>query len=251
MTFNHVSYQPFDIHAHLVDMDIYDKLIEGKEQLNHNILTAGYSHTSNIKTVKMKNVKNVFLALGIAAQEAIKNKHILDQIDQWIEFIESNKHIINAIGEIGLDYHWTNAYEDIEREKTIFRYLLSLAERMKLPIIVHSRKAEDDVINEILNYDIKEVVLHCFSGNARQALKAVDNNMLISIPPIKSRQRKKVIKKVGIHNLVVETDAPYIGKHTTDINKSIEIIASALEIDNNTVKSITYKNSIKILGIQS
>ena len=73
MTFNHVSYQPFDIHAHLVDMDIYNKLIEGKEQLNHNILTAGYSHTSNVKTVKMKNVKNVcyfFTRISIYAKQA-------------------------------------------------------------------------------------------------------------------------------------------------------------------------------------
>jgi len=245
----------FDVHAHLTDSNIYADLLDHKIKLPHKILSAGYSHESNIKTVKLKRARleNVFISLGISAQEAIKDKSILrtDKLHSWIEYIRSNKSIVTAIGEIGLDYHWTNLKADIERERKLFRIMLETAEEMQLPVIVHSRKAEADVINELLSYRLNGVILHCFSGDVRLARTAVDNDMFISIPPVSSRRRRKMIKTLGLNHLVVETDLPYIGKSVSDINKSLNIISNELGIDMNNVAMVTHSNAMRALGLGS
>jgi TatD DNase family protein len=230
----------FDTHCHL---DKFDKIEFIKNQI---AITCGYSHEANIKAIEIsKKYKNVYYAIGIAPHSVL-DLDDLTIVDKWIEFIKKNKPI--AIGEIGLDYHWGKTIEEIKKEKIVFEKMLDLANEMKLPVIIHSRKAEEDIINRLIDFDFP-VLLHCFSGNRELAKKAVKHNMLISISPISSDLKKKVIKDVGLNNLVVETDAPYLGKNLYDIYKSISIISKSLGVSEEKVEEETYKNAKEFFNI--
>ena len=230
----------FDTHCHL---DKFNKI----EFINNQIaVTCGYSHEANQKAVEIGKIyKSVYCALGIAPHTVL-DLNDLTIVDEWIEFIKHQKPI--AIGEIGLDYHWGKNKEQIKNEKIVFEKMLCLAEELKLPVLIHSRKAEDEVIDRLINFELP-VLLHCYSGNRDSAKKAVKHNMLISIPPIKSDLKKKVIKDVGLHNLVIETDAPYLGKNLFDIYKSISIISDALGVSEEKVEEKTYENAKNFFNI--
>ncbi len=224
----------FDTHCHL---DKFDKIEFIKDQI---AVTCGYSHEANEKAVKIaEKYKNVYYALGIAPHSVLDLED-LSIVEEWVSFIKQKKPI--AIGEIGLDYHWGKTEKQIQNGKIVFEEMLSLAEKMKLPVLIHSRKAESDIIERLIDFDLP-VLLHCFSGNRELAKKAVKHNMLISVAPIKSSLKKKVIKDVGLNNLVVETDAPYLGKNLYDIYKSISIISKALGVSEEEVEEETYKNA--------
>lgn len=230
----------FDTHCHL---DKFNKIELIKNQI---AITCGYTHEANIKAVKIsKTYKNVYCALGIAPHTVLDIED-LSSIDEWIKYIKNQNTI--AIGEIGLDYHWGKTEKQIKNEKIVFEKMLVLAEKMKLPILIHSRDAEEDVINRLIEFNGK-ALLHCFSGNRELAKKAVKQDMLISVPPIKSSLKKKVIKDVGLHNLVIETDAPYLGKDLYDIYKSISIISDALGVSEEKVEEETYENAKKFFNI--
>jgi len=230
----------FDTHCHL-DRFKTIELIE-----NELAVTCGYSHEANIKAVEIaKNNKNVYCALGIAPHTVLDLED-LSIIDTWINFIKKQKPI--AIGEIGLDYHWAKYEKQIKNEKLVFEKMLSLAEDMKLPVLIHSRKAEKDIIKRLIDFELPKI-LHCYSGNRESAKLAVKHDMLISIPPVKSDMRKKVIKDVGLNNLVVETDAPYLGKDLYDIYKSIIIISNALGVSEEKVEEKTYENAKRFFNL--
>ena len=231
----------FDVHAHLCDSEIYDSVLSGSFALPHTVISSGHSHESNLRTTRLKGLPNVYIGLGISPHEAIKDKDILAKLGLWMEYIESSKP--DVISEIGLDHHWSKAEDEIAREKEVFRSMLSLAEKMERPVIVHSRKAEPDVISELLSYNIKKIVLHCFSGSVSDGARAVGNSMVISVPPVKSKSRAEVIKQVGLDNLVVETDYPYIGKQLSDIETSVAIISKALNMPIEDVMVAACKNA--------
>lgn len=248
--------QVFDVHAHLID---------GPEIPDHPVLTAGYSHESNVRTLEYwtrlpSDVKpNVYLALGITPQEVIKNltlQDILkrDETPPELTFIEENSSVLTGIGEIGLDLHWNRDPDILTLQKKMFSFQLDLAERLRLPVVVHSRKAEGLVLDILSTYNlgtgIRGVILHSFGGNLSLARRAVDlPNTYISIPPMKSRARKEVIKKIDVYNFLVETDYPYIGKRLSSVYDSIRMISEYSGVSLDDLYPIIYNNTLAVLGL--
>ena len=118
-----------------------------------------------------------------------------------------------ALGEIGLDYHYDFAPKDVQQE--VFRLQLRLAREMNLPIIVHTREAEDDTL-AILREDGGPVrgVMHCFTGTRRLAEEALVLGMHISFAGIvtfpKGANVREVAALVPADRLLCETDSPYL-----------------------------------------
>src|SRR3989344_5245547 len=109
-----------------------------------------------------------------------EENNIIYIINNEIEFIKKNKNKIFAIGEVGLDYHWEH---NEKRQKNIFLKFITLSEKTKLPLIIHSRKAEKDIMNLLESSRIKNAILHCFEGNKTLIKKANEKNFKLSIPP--------------------------------------------------------------------
>ena len=117
----------------------------------------------------------------------------------------------DAIGEIGLDYHW---YPDTrEKQKKLFIRQIGIAREMDKPVIVHARDAMGDCF-DILKEHRCRGVLHCYSGSAEMARELAKLGYYISIAgPItwkNAREPLEVIKSVPLDRLLIETDCPYL-----------------------------------------
>ena len=120
-----------------------------------------------------------------------------------------------GIGETGLDYYYEHSPR--EEQRSNFRHHIAAARETGLPLIVHTRDAEDDtiaVLREEMANGAFTGLIHCFTGTAKLAAAALDLGMFVSVSGIatfkKSEALRAVLKEVPLDRLLVETDAPYL-----------------------------------------
>lgn len=210
-------------------------------------VTVGYSHFSNIKNVQIAEKYKLPYVLGIAPQTAVKEG--ISKLDSWME--EIKKHKPSAIGEIGLDFHWAKTPGHVKSEEILFEKMLDLAEEMRLPVVIHSREDGGKAV-EILRerkWNLG-IMMHMFSGTLAEAEKAVDLGALISICPLHSKERRKIINSLGVENLLVETDSPYVVRTFYDVERAIGYIAEVKALDRRIVAEQTAKNAIGFFNIR-
>lgn len=237
-----------DIHCHLDFKDFekdLDKVIERAEKNNFiSLIANGVDHESNLKVLEIsKKYKIVKPALGLYPDRAIKLSE--KEIDKEIDFIRKNKPF--AIGETGIDHF---RVENPEKQKKAFKKFIDLAKELDIPIIVHSRKAEQDVIEILEKSKIKKVILHCFSGNKELIERAEENGWMFSIPTsiVKNKTFKKLAKRISLNKILTETDAPYLspfeGKRNEPsfILESLKKIAEIKGITQREIENIIFSN---------
>lgn len=117
-----------------------------------------------------------------------------------------------AVGEIGLDYHYDFAPRDVQRE--VFAEQLALARRREMPVVIHAREADADVVAIIGGSGHHRGVFHCFTGDVAQARRALDLGFHVSLAGIvtfpKAHALRDVARVVPDDRLLVETDSPYL-----------------------------------------
>ncbi len=118
-----------------------------------------------------------------------------------------------AVGETGLDFHYDNSPRDRQREA--FAEQLAIARERELPVVVHSREAEDETLEIIARSAIppERVVLHCFSGSLSMLERAVAAGHYVSFSGMltfRSFAAESLVGRVPSDRLLVETDAPYL-----------------------------------------
>jgi TatD DNase family protein len=119
-----------------------------------------------------------------------------------------------AIGEIGLDYHYDFSPRDVQ--DAVFRAQIRLAVVRDLPIVIHTREAEDDTVRIITEEGGGKVrgVFHCFTGDADAAARALGTGFLISIPGVATFPKAEALRQAAAgappDRLLVETDSPYL-----------------------------------------
>ncbi|MFH1393611.1 MAG: TatD family hydrolase [Candidatus Micrarchaeota archaeon] len=231
-----------DSHCHLVNMKKGYKPTEGVLPV-----TVGYSHSTNVKTVAIAKELGIPFVLGIAPQTAMKSG--LGSLDEWVDFIRKNPP--NAVGEIGLDYHWAENEQHIENEKAVFRRMLSLADELQKPVVIHARKATHDVLDFLqLRQEEKPFMMHFFSGTLAEAQRAVGMGGLISITPLHSKSRRTIIKSLDLEHMVVETDAPYVGRTPEAVKDAVDYICEVKSLDFDIVAKKTAENSLRFFGVK-
>ena len=155
---------------------------------------------------KINEYEWMYGAIGI-------HPEVVEEYDEEdLTFIEKNikyKKIV-AIGEIGLDYHYSK--ENKDKQKKLFEKQLQLAEKYNMPVIVHSRDATLDTIECIKKYKVKGVI-HCFTGSYETANIYIKMGFLLGVNGVvtfKNCSFIDVLKKIGIDNIILETDSPYL-----------------------------------------
>ena len=119
-----------------------------------------------------------------------------------------------AVGEIGLDYHYDFAPR--EAQHAVFRAQIALARTRRLPIVIHTREAEDDTFQILAEEQASEVpvVFHCFTGNTATARRVIDAGFFLSLEGIvtfpRALELKDVAAFVPLDRLLIETDSPYL-----------------------------------------
>ena len=232
-----------DAHCHLESFKT-SQLAELPEEIIP--VTSGYSHASNKRTLKIAKKMNLPFCMGIAPQTVLKEGK--NELDTWMQFIADNPP--NAIGECGLDYHWGKTKEEQELEEEVFLEMILLAQKMDLPLVIHSRNAETKCLDVLEEQNWKKpFMMHFFSGNLDEASRAVDMGGIISVIGLHSKNRKKVISEIPLEKLVVETDAPYITRNIDGIYPAIKYISENKKIPKEEVEKITAENAVKLFKI--
>lgn len=251
----------FDSHAHLDDEKFNEdreKIIE--ETLNNNtkFVTIGYSLESSKNAIKISNkYKEVSVAVGISPNDIPQNEEELwKQLDEIEDLATKNKKVV-AIGEIGLDYYWNK--ENKELQKQAFTKQIDIANRLKLPITIHTRDSVMDTLqilkeNKVLNNGI----FHCCPLNRELVKEGLKLGFYISFSGIitfkNSKNADEIINMVPNDKILIETDSPYLtpepfrGKRNNPINVKYvaEKIAKAKNISLEEVAEITCRNAEKI-----
>ena len=247
-----------DVHAHMneeiFDKDREDILNECKE-MGIFVINCGGTPKGNRKSLKLLKYPNVNLNLGIYPFQAIEmnNEKFFDEL----KFIDKNKDKIIGIGEVGLDFYWIKDKEKRQLEIERFKEIVWFANKRKLPLNVHSREAEEEVISLLSKMANVPVILHSFGGSLELAKKAASEGFYISIPPIieKSKIRQKLAKELPLQNILTETDSPYMGatKERNDprnIPFVIEKIAEIKQMDIERVRKQILRNVGNIFNIK-
>jgi len=206
-----------DTHAHLDFPELYSKLdliIENAK--NQNVLKIITISTNLNKIGKIIQISNdydvVYFTVGVHPNEVLKDKDY--QNYSLISDISNNLKCV-GIGECGLDYHFGN--EDKDKQKLSFITQIKVARDKKLPLIIHSRDADEDMI-DILQDEYKKgafkAILHCFSSGKDLALCGLDLGFYISFSGIVTFKSAKLIQEIACivpkDRILVETDAPYL-----------------------------------------
>ena len=160
-----------------------------------------------------------------------------------------------GIGEIGLDYHWNK--NNIDKQKEVFEYQLKIAQKYNLPVEVHIRDSIEDVSKILSKYDLK-VDIHCFSYGVEEAKEFIKRGYKLGIGGIvtfKNSDLINVLKNVGIDNVILETDSPYLSpdrgnqNEPANIKKIAEFICNNLAISQEILEEKSYKNLTDLFDI--
>jgi TatD DNase family protein len=155
--------------------------------------------------------EHVYCSVGVHPHEA--EKELLEDAGPLIAAARHPK--VVGIGETGLDYYYEHSPRPEQQQN--FRHHIAAARELALPLIVHTRDAEDDtiaILNEEMGKGAFTGLIHCFTGTAKLAHAALDLGLYISASGIvtfkKSDALREVIRAVPLERLLVETDAPYL-----------------------------------------
>lgn len=198
------------------------------------------------------NYHNMYCALGIHPEYA--DNYSNTDIEYIISNLKNSK--VVAIGEIGLDYHY-DGYNKIKQIE-LFNRQLKIAEDENLPVIIHSRDATLDTINELKKYNVKGVI-HSFSGSYETAREYIKMGFLLGINGVVTFKNAKlidVIKKIGIDYCVLETDSPYLspvpfrGKpnNPNNIEFIIKFLAENLDLTEDYIIDKTNANALHVFS---
>lgn len=169
------------------------------------------SASDNIESCKemitlSKEFKDIYFCLGI--HPSCLNENI-EELENLVKSNLDNDKFV-AIGEIGLDYYYGK--DNKEKQIELFEYQLNLAEKYKLPVVIHSREATNDTINILKKYKVTGVI-HSFNGSLETAKEYIKMGFKLGVNGIitfKNCKLKEVIKELDLSNIVLETDAPYL-----------------------------------------
>ena len=188
---------------------------------------------------------------------SVKEDYIY-QLEKLEELFANHKFI--AIGEIGIDLYWDKTFlkEQIIALKRQFEFSIE----NNLPVVIHSRDSFPEVFSVLDEFKGKGLkgVLHAFTGNIEDAKKAINMGFKLGIGGIvtfKNSGLDKVVKEVGIENLILETDSPYLAPvpHRGKRNESSYIciinkkLAEIFGISEEETASVTFSNSTGLFNL--
>ena len=145
----------------------------------------------------------------------------MDLAREMRDFIRVHQDKLVAIGEVGLDYWRIQEEPGREIQREIFRGFVGLSGELGLPINVHSRSAGRLAVAILLEAGARKVQMHAFDGKSSAALPAVEAGYFFSIPPsvVRSEQKRKLVKKLPLSSLLIETDSPVLGPAARERNE--------------------------------
>ncbi|MCL5674325.1 MAG: TatD family hydrolase [Candidatus Omnitrophica bacterium] len=245
-----------DTHCHLdfpdFEKDRQETIERAQKENIRYIINIGTSVSSSVKSIEISQKHDfIFATAGIHPTD-VENISIND-IEKIDEIAKNPK--IAGIGEVGLDFHYSRKFEKKQRE--FFTYQIELAEKHKLPLVIHQREAEQEIKEILENRKLPEkIVFHCFSGDEEMLGWCMKKGFYISFTGIvtfpKASNVHNLVKIAPLDRIFIETDAPFLapvpfrGKRNEPsyVRFILEKIAQIKQMDKEKIEDIIFRNSL-------
>lgn len=245
--------KPVDAHCHL-DFDQFDddreEVVSTAKKKLEFVVNAGSNIEHNKAALELADKYPDFIIPTLGLHPCYTDN--FDQLDEVKEQIREHDPV--AVGEIGLDHHHVEDNKLRERQEEVFRELLALAETLQKPVVIHSRNAENKAVEILKEYDLPDVMLHCFNGSPELAEDAVENGMTIGVTTqvLYSNLVQQIVDRLKTEDMLLETDSPYLyrGERNEPANvvESAEKIAELKSINAEEVFESTTSNARRIFS---
>ncbi len=201
-----------DTHAHLHFQKLYSQLDDVIQRAAENgiekIICVGIDIESTKRCIAIaEQYPNVFAAAGIHPHNSKDApEDFLDEIGTLV-----NHPKVVAIGEMGLDFYRDLSPRPLQID--VFTRQLQLAKKLDLPVIVHNRNADREILNVIESAGHKKGVVHCFSSDVEMSEKVLESGFKISFTgsiTFGNKATTSVVKKVPLEDVMLETDCPFL-----------------------------------------
>ncbi|MBO5884736.1 MAG: TatD family hydrolase [Clostridia bacterium] len=252
-----------DTHAHLQD-NVYDQNIDGlikNAQANNvkKIVCASYNLKSSIQSVDFANKYDCIYAVIGVHPENCEEYNL--EVESQLEQLAQDKKVL-AIGEIGLDYHYTTENKEVQKQAFISQ--IKLAHKLNLPIVIHSRDAIGDtlqIIRDNKDYIKKGGVFHCFNASVPVLEEIVKMGFYVSyggaITFSNAEKLREIVASTPVDRILLETDCPYMspvpyrGKvnEPKNIDLVIEKLSAIKNVDIQELEQIIENNAKNALNI--
>lgn len=250
------TYNIVDTHTHLCD-PLFDK---DREEVIKRARVVGVSAIVVVSETLSDVHRNLELAANyplLWPAGGLYPTHLdLSEAKRISALMRKERHKFFAIGEVGLDYWIVKQESEREVQHEIFKEFIDLSIELDLPLNIHSRSAGRHAIEILLEHRARKVQLHAFDGKAASALPAVEEGFFFSIPPsvIRSPQKQKLVRRLPLSNLLVETDSPVLGPTNKERNEpsnvmiSVNVISELKNISKEEVLETVFENTYRLYG---
>lgn len=251
----------FDCHAHINPRSFGEDLPYVIERAKlagvKGIISVGETYQDCLDVLKLSKEYSDFIVPGIGlhpVQPQINNNEVKERTSYWeevlpvLDLIRKEKDNIACIGEVGLDFsqHIINNESEKDLQFKILDAQIDLSNELDIPLNLHSRSAGHYVIERLISKGSKHVLLHAFDGKVGYALKGLEAGFYFSIPPSiqRSPQKQKLVKRLPLDRIILETDSPALSPIKDTINEPKNIIMACNEISR--IKGISVEEVIKV-----
>lgn len=248
-----------DVHCHLYFFENYRELIQSALKKNVKLM---FSNSTSLETLEQnKKIVLEFLS-NVKALYALHPCDLLKMKKQerekgmnWIRENLQGKECV-GIGETGLDYKYAESEEEKKLQCKYFEEHISIAVEENLPIVVHSRRAQEKCLKMLEEKNAKLVLMHWFYGKQETLKRVIENNYFISVGPtiLYRGHAQEFVKEIPFELMLLETDASltkFSGKRSEPawIPEIAEKVAELKEIPLKELEKQLEKNTTKLFGV--
>ena len=201
-----------DTHCHINDdrykADVDEIVLKAIDAGVKKMICVGVDLKTSDKALQIaNNFKEVYVSVGYHPHESkdARKGYIYE-----LEEMAKNPKVV-AIGETGLDYHYNISPKSIQ--KKIFNEQIELSKDLEIPIIMHNRSSDDDLLSIIESTNLENGVVHCFSSDWELAKKILSHNIKLSFTGMVTFIKEpihEVLTKIDLKDFFIETDSPYL-----------------------------------------
>ncbi len=246
-----------DAHIHLSDEEYSQDIpfiLTSMEKMKIRACCVSMGLQSSENTLELGQKSRLVLPfVGMHPEKAA------DDLEPLVKLIEKNPKQISGIGEIGLDKTYVSNQDEFKRQETVFRTMLSIAEKLNKPVSIHSRATLDEILAILPSYSISATLLHWFAGSKKQLKAAMELGCYASYGPsmIYAQDKQVLLSETNRDRILVETDGPVrfsrcFGLKAGQITFLPSVVFCASKILNKTYDDISYEieqNSKRYLGV--
>jgi len=254
-------YRLIDTHAHLEEIAGLEQVISEARQANiAAVIAVGSDYESNQKvlTLAQANKGFVYPALGLHPS----NLQGAD-IERNLEFIEAHIDEAVGVGEIGLDYDKrVRARTDKDRQKHVFRQVLSIGKIHHKPVLVHSRYAWRDALDLVVEAQVEKAVFHWYTGTSSVLRDIINQGYFVSATPAVEyhEEHRRAVKEIPLARLLLETDSPVTYRRGTEFEyearpagvvRVLGGVSRLRGVDEVEIAGVTTANAVQLFGLQN